>query len=90
MDLVVEDELSLRDHGIPGTVLHTPGHSPGSLSVVLDTGEAFVGDLAMNGPPLTRKPDLFLLDGFHHRLGLGYTMDIHKLSQNKFNGILVN
>lgn len=31
--------------GIVGEVLSTPGHSPHSVSVVLDSGDAFVGDL---------------------------------------------
>ena len=52
------DPLRLDDLGIPGLLLHTPGHSPGSISVILDTGEAFVGDLAMNRVPLCRAPSL--------------------------------
>ena len=47
VDVLLGDEpLSLADYGIPGRILHTPGHSPGSVSVLLNTGEAFVGDLA--------------------------------------------
>jgi glyoxylase-like metal-dependent hydrolase (beta-lactamase superfamily II) len=53
-----DDELSLGDFGIPGVVMPTPGHSPGSVSVVLESGEAFVGDLAMNRMPLCRTPGL--------------------------------
>ena len=53
-----EEDFSLREYGIDGKVVFTPGHSPGSISVVLDTGEAFVGDMAMNGPPLTLSPSL--------------------------------
>jgi glyoxylase-like metal-dependent hydrolase (beta-lactamase superfamily II) len=53
--------MSLSDYGIPGRVLHTPGHSSGSVSVLLDGGEAFVGDLAMNGFPLRRGPGLPIL-----------------------------
>jgi glyoxylase-like metal-dependent hydrolase (beta-lactamase superfamily II) len=53
-----DDGLSLSDYGIPGRVLHTPGHSSGSVSVLLDTGEAFVGDLAMNRFPLRLSPGL--------------------------------
>jgi glyoxylase-like metal-dependent hydrolase (beta-lactamase superfamily II) len=53
--------LPLSEFGVSGSVLHTPGHSPGSVSVVLDTGEAFVGDLAMNRFPLTLKPSLSIL-----------------------------
>ncbi len=49
---------SLRDLGIPADIVHTPGHSPGSVSVVLDDGRALVGDLAMNRLPLTARPSL--------------------------------
>ena len=35
--------LSLEEYGISGSVIHTPGHTPGSVSVLLNTGEAFVG-----------------------------------------------
>ena len=56
-DLVLgEGGLDLEPYGVAGKVVHTPGHSPGSVSVVLDGGEAFVGDLAMNGPPKTLRP----------------------------------
>jgi glyoxylase-like metal-dependent hydrolase (beta-lactamase superfamily II) len=59
VDVALGDEgLSLSDYGIPGRVLHTPGHSSGSVSVLLDTGEAFVGDLAMNRFPLRFSPGL--------------------------------
>lgn len=59
VDLSLGDEgLSLADYGIPGRVLHTPGHSAGSVSVLLDSGEAFVGDLAMNKFPLRLSPGL--------------------------------
>lgn len=59
VDVILGDDgLSLSDYGIPGQVLHTPGHSSGSVSVLLDTGEAFVGDLAMNRFPLRLSPGL--------------------------------
>jgi len=52
VDLVLEDnEFPLESYGIRGNVLYTPGHSSGSMTVLLDTGEAFVGDLAMSGFP---------------------------------------
>jgi hydroxyacylglutathione hydrolase len=53
VDLVLEDEdFSLESYGIHGKVIYTPGHSSGSMSLVLDTGDAFVGDLVMNGLPM--------------------------------------
>ncbi len=59
VDVVLDDsEFSLADYGIAGKVIYTPGHSSGSVSVLLETGEAFVGDLAMNKPPMTFSPGL--------------------------------
>jgi glyoxylase-like metal-dependent hydrolase (beta-lactamase superfamily II) len=48
----------LLDYGIAGRILHTPGHSSGSVTVLLDSGDAFVGDLAMNRFPLRLSPGL--------------------------------
>ena len=59
VDIILEDEeFSLVEFGIPGKVIHTPGHSSGSVSVLLETGDVFVGDLAMNGFPLRLGPGL--------------------------------
>jgi hydroxyacylglutathione hydrolase len=59
IDLVLEDkEFSLEPFGIRGKVFYTPGHSSGSMSLLLDTGDVFVGDLAMNGLPLRIGPGL--------------------------------
>jgi glyoxylase-like metal-dependent hydrolase (beta-lactamase superfamily II) len=59
VDIVAGDEeISLVDYGIPGKVIHTPGHSWGSVSVLLDSGEAFVGDLATSMFPLRLSPGL--------------------------------
>ncbi len=52
------EEISLHAYGVPGRIVHTPGHTPGSVAVVLDSGEAFVGDLAMNGLPMRVGPGL--------------------------------
>lgn len=59
VDIAIEDEgLSLDEYGIPGKVVYTPGHSPGSVSILLETGDAFVGDMAMNKFPLRFSPGL--------------------------------
>jgi len=56
-----DDEFSLEEFGIKGRLLHTPGHTDGSMSLLLDSGEAFVGDLAMSGPPRLSGPGPFVL-----------------------------
>lgn len=52
------EDFSLSAYGIPGRVIYTPGHTLGSISVLLDSGEAIIGDLAMNAMSLRRKPGL--------------------------------
>jgi glyoxylase-like metal-dependent hydrolase (beta-lactamase superfamily II) len=55
--LITNDGLDLQDYGIPGKIIHTPGHTPGSISVLLETGDAFVGCLTHNAPPFRLGPD---------------------------------
>jgi glyoxylase-like metal-dependent hydrolase (beta-lactamase superfamily II) len=61
-DLVFDDEgVPLQDYGIPARLVPTPGHTPGSVSILLEGGEAIVGDLAVNGPPMSFKPSLSII-----------------------------
>lgn len=47
-DVVIHDEgLRLDEFGVQGRVISTPGHTSGSVSLVLDSGQAFVGDLGV-------------------------------------------
>ena len=49
-DILIEgdDDGLLKEIGIDGVILHTPGHTGDSISVLLSDGSAFVGDAAMN------------------------------------------
>lgn len=49
-DIVIEGDNNslLKGIGIDGVILHTPGHTRDSVSVLLSDGRAFVGDAAMN------------------------------------------
>ena len=51
-------DYPLYDFGIRGKIIYTPGHTKGSVSVLLETGEAFVGCLAHNNLPFRLKPGL--------------------------------
>lgn len=58
VDVLIGDEgLSLVEYGIAGRIVHTPGHTAGSLSVLLDNGDAVVGCMAHAGPPFRLGPD---------------------------------
>lgn len=56
-----DSDYSLDRVGIPGKVVHTPGHTAGSISILLDTGEVFAGDMAMNAWFLRSTPGLPVL-----------------------------
>ena len=57
----ITSSLMSQGFGIPGQVVHTPGHSPGSISILLDSGEVFAGDMAMNAWFLRSTPGLPVL-----------------------------
>jgi hydroxyacylglutathione hydrolase len=53
-DMLLDDGETLAQFGLPGVVVHTPGHTAGSCCLVLEDGTAFVGDMLSAG----RKPHL--------------------------------
>ena len=49
-DIVLSTDLpDLTEMGIPARILHTPGHTPGSISVLIEDGRVIAGDLAASG-----------------------------------------
>jgi hydroxyacylglutathione hydrolase len=60
-DVIIENELDLNLFGVRGRVISTPGHTKGSISVLLDSGNCIVGD--MIGKTFGKvKPGLFCND----------------------------
>ncbi len=47
-DIVVSGEVDLSEWGIDARLIETPGHSPGSMSVLFKGGTAFAGDVAVS------------------------------------------
>lgn len=48
-DIVITSELDLSTWGVPGKAVVMPGHTPGSLVVLLDRRRAVVGDIILGG-----------------------------------------
>lgn len=58
-DILFREAFSLEPYGVRGKVIPTPGHTPGSVSVVLASGEAIIGDVlrgSMMWPNRARPP----------------------------------
>jgi len=54
-DLIFRDGFALEPHGVKGRVLATPGHTSGSASVILASGEAIIGDVLRGSLVLPNK-----------------------------------
>jgi glyoxylase-like metal-dependent hydrolase (beta-lactamase superfamily II) len=52
-DVILEDGQSLREYGLDADVIHTPGHSRGSISIHVAGGDLFCGDVYSN----TKEPE---------------------------------
>lgn len=44
-DIVFDESFDLRPYGVAGKIVETPGHTAGSVSVLLESGECVAGDL---------------------------------------------
>ena len=55
-NLLLQDGDDLTDFGLDAVVLHTPGHTAGSSSLIVESRFAFVGDLLSNtGRPRVQR-----------------------------------
>ena len=48
-DLEIDKEMTLKEFGVNARVVFTPGHTKGSLSILLGNKEAIIGDVMMGG-----------------------------------------
>jgi glyoxylase-like metal-dependent hydrolase (beta-lactamase superfamily II) len=61
-DIPMTNFYDLCDYGVDGFVMHTPGHSEASVSIILDNGEAFIGDMIRGSGEGAFGPGMFYED----------------------------
>lgn len=63
-DICFREEFSLSPYGLSGKVIPTPGHTLGSCSVILNSGEAIIGDVLRGSMiwPNRARPHFFCSD----------------------------
>jgi len=47
-DILLEDGQSLSEYGLAARVIHIPGHTKGSIAILTEDGQLFVGDTFSN------------------------------------------
>ena len=58
--MLIDDRFDLGDFGVKGKAIHTPGHTPSSISVILDSGGVIIsGDLSTG---CTHQLPMFAMD----------------------------
>ncbi len=55
-DIVADKLMPLKELGFSASIIPTPGHTEGSVSVLFDSGECFVGDCCIS---MFNKKDVF-------------------------------
>lgn len=58
-DIAIDNEFNLSKYGVSGIVLPTPGHTEGSLSIIINKNECLSGDLYINSS-IENKPAWFI------------------------------
>ena len=48
-DLYIDEVFALSEYGLDARIIHTPGHSKGSISILTSDRDLFCGDLCVNG-----------------------------------------
>ncbi|MFO7612727.1 MAG: MBL fold metallo-hydrolase [Clostridia bacterium] len=93
-EIVIGDELGLENFGVDAKIIHTPGHTPGSVSVITGDGQCVCGDSLFNIFPGSHYPiivyDKKLLAKTYSRLeaedcNVYYPGHGDSISRTKFN-----
>jgi hydroxyacylglutathione hydrolase len=67
-DIVLEDGQSLGAWGLDARVLHLPGHTPGSIAVLMAGGELIAGDVFANHRRPSLSPFVESIDAYRESL----------------------
>ncbi|MHB1356409.1 MAG: MBL fold metallo-hydrolase [Anaerolineae bacterium] len=77
-DIFLQDGTDLATYGIGAHIVHTPGHTLGSLSLLTSTNDALIGDLLLKTPLGFGQPSfpLFVDDLAALRASIGRVLEL--------------
>lgn len=55
-DILISGDMDLSEYGLDAKILHTPGHSPGSVCIITNDGQCLCGDTLFDMFPGTHYP----------------------------------
>jgi len=55
-DITIKDNYDLKQYGVNGEIIHTPGHTRGSISVIINGEDIICGDTLFNFMPHSVYP----------------------------------
>lgn len=56
VDIIMKDEFDLSDYEVDGRIIHTPGHTEGSVSIIIEKKFCLTGDTLFNMFPNSVYP----------------------------------
>lgn len=56
-DILLSDGMDLEEYGLEGTVIHLPGHTAGSIALLLEDGSLIAGDTFVNNQKPAAAPN---------------------------------
>lgn len=57
-DILIDGDMDLNNYGVNGKIIPSPGHTAGSISVILESGQLMAGDLLSGSLFQSGKPQL--------------------------------
>lgn len=55
-DVIIDDDFDLSDYGVDGRIFHTPGHTEGSITIMVENKLCITGDTLFNMFPNSVYP----------------------------------
>jgi len=68
-DLLISDNMKLNDYGLEGTIIHLPGHTAGSIGLLLEDGSLIAGDTLVNDKKPAAAPNAVNFSDLYKSIG---------------------
>jgi len=78
-DILLEDGQVISGYGLTAKIIHTPGHTNGSIAILTDDGQLFIGDTLSNRVKPCCPPLIEDEEKLHNSLAILKQTDAHSV-----------